>query len=140
MKKLNRFLNKITGVEKRLGKLTLPTLESKMDENGFDPQIKEFILQLFQKQIKESGEKEFQLWLYNLSFSVPEELSDEDVASRLYTKHQSWFEQEIQKLEKETGLPFEVQTEDIAHVKLEARKAQLVIRDRIYMIVLEILG
>lgn len=140
MKKLNRFLNKITGVEKRLGKLTLPTLEGKMDENGFDPQIKEFILQLFQKRIKESGEKEFQLWLYNLSFSVPEELSDEDVANSLYTKHQSWFEQEIQKLEKETGLSFEVQTEDIAHMQLDARKAQLVIRDRIYMMVLEILG
>jgi hypothetical protein len=46
----------------------------------------------------------------------------------------------VKELEKETGLSWEIQTEDLRDVNEKARKVQLVIRDRLSNIALDLLN
>jgi len=139
MSTLKSIFKKISGLEKQLNKINLEILEQKMVEEKFDENLKQELLLLFRKRIEERGEKEFQTYLYNLHFRVPEEIRNERESTLLYEKSSLWIEEEVKKLEKEIGLSFEEQTKDIENLNIKARKTQLVIRHRLYEIVLDML-
>ncbi|VEF49153.1 Uncharacterised protein [Bacillus freudenreichii] len=102
-----------------------------MARYGFNSGVAQEILDVFQKRIERSGEDEFQAWYSNLNYRTPEDFQNEEEAAKLYESYRSWFEQEVSKLEKETGLPWQEQTEDIATLNEKARKSQLVLRHRL---------
>lgn len=125
--------------DKNLERLSLKNLKQQMKENQFDPNFIHELSAAFETRINTQGEAEFKKWLKNLHFKVPEEFEGEKEALQVYEKYQSWIDEEVTKLEDETGLPWERQTEDIQHLNHKARKAQLVIRHRLSEIVLELL-
>ncbi|SHH80555.1 hypothetical protein [Virgibacillus chiguensis] len=86
----------------------------------------------------EYGKSVFQTWIANLNYQVPEPFRKEEKAEQIYESFTEWMEDEVIKLENETGLPWEEQAEDLANLSIKARKAQLVLRHRISDIVLEL--
>ncbi|RST72477.1 hypothetical protein D4T97_015555 [Siminovitchia acidinfaciens] len=114
-----------------LSMITLYNIEKVMTQYGLDSGLAQEILDVFQKRIERSGENEFQAWYSNLNYRTPEDFQNEEEAAKLYESYSSWFEQEVSKLEKETGLPWQEQTEDIATLNEKARKSQLVLRHRL---------
>lgn len=114
-----------------LSMITLNNIEKIMARYGFDFGLAKEILDVFHKRIERYGEDEFQAWYSNLNYRTPEDFQNEEEAAKLYESYSSWFEQEVSKLEKETGLPWQEQTEDIATLNEKARKSQLVIRHRL---------
>lgn len=63
--------------------ITLDNIERIMVQYGFDEGLIKEIIEVFQKKMKEDGEKAFQVWFNNLNYSPPEEFRNEDVASRI---------------------------------------------------------
>ncbi|WHY80587.1 hypothetical protein [Siminovitchia fortis] len=111
--------------------ITLDNIERIMVQYGFDEGLIKEIIEVFQKRMKEDGEKAFQVWFNNLNYSPPEEFQNESVASAIYERYSQWFDQEVSRLEKETGLSWQEQSEDIASLSEKARKSQLVLRHRL---------
>ncbi|MEH7235151.1 hypothetical protein [Bacillus sp. JJ1562] len=111
--------------------VTLENLEKMMEQNEFDPSVTKELLTIFQERINKGGEEQFQRWLGKLQFMVPEEFKDEQIATEFYRKHSSWIEQEIREMEEDTEIPWEDLSEDLYELNVEARKAQMVLRDRI---------
>ena len=124
--------------DRKVDKITLENLQMKMNEEKFDKDFKEEIVGVLKQRIEKDGEEEFQKWLSNLHFRVPEEFQDEQTSIRIYEKHHRWLEEEVTKLENETKLSWEIQTEDSENLDDKARKAQLVIRHRLSEIVLDL--
>lgn len=133
------LLNKWKLKNRIYSKFTLENLERKMKEEGFDKGCIADLMSVFKTRISKYGREEFQKWIYYLDFSVPEEFQDEETAIRFYLKHRQWIESEVMKLEKEIKLSWEIQTEDLENLDDRARKAQLVIRDRLTGIVLDLM-
>lgn len=117
--------------------ITINQLETKMKEAKLDDAFTEELLKLFNKKIGELGEQGFTSWLTNLHYSVPDEFEKEHKAIQLYEKCCSWIEAEIIKLELETMLTWEELTIDMNHMDEKARKAQLVIRQKVTNLVLD---
>lgn len=134
------MLRKILGFKdnSHLKILTMENLSKKMLEYDFDKDFMKELLMIFHERIKIDGEKNFQKWLYKLHFQVPEEFQDETIAIEAFNKYSEWIEREVKKLENEIKLSWEIQTEDIQHLDERARKTQLVIRDRLSTIVLDL--
>jgi len=124
---------------KDLNNLTLSKIEQKMKEENFDNNLINDLIEVLKQKLIESGEKEFQKWLYNLNFRCPVDFQEESFAKEIYKKYHSWIEEEIVKLEKETKISWEVQSEDLKEFDIKARKVQLVIRHRLSEIVLELI-
>jgi hypothetical protein len=124
--------------DKKVDRITLEKLEMKMNEEKFDKDFKAEIVSVLKERMEKGDEEEFQKWLSNLHFRVPEEFQDEQTSIRIYERHHQWLEVEVTKLEKETKLSWEIQTEDSANLDDKARKAQLVIRHRLSEIVLDL--
>lgn len=122
-----------------LQNLTLSNLEKKMKEEHFDNNLIKDLIKILEQRIDKLGEKEFQNWLYHLDFKCPEEFQDESVTIKMYENSSSWIEEEIVKLEKEIKLSWEEQSEDLEEFHIKARKVQLVIRHRLYEVVLALL-
>lgn len=124
---------------KDLSNLTLSKLEQKMKEERFDNNLIKDLIEVLKQRVIKFGENDFQKWLYHLSFKCPEEFQDESFAIEIYEKYHSWIEEAIVKLEQETKISWEVQSEDLKKFDIKARKVQLVIRHRLSEIVLELI-
>ncbi|WP_044641359.1 hypothetical protein [Risungbinella massiliensis] len=136
---MKRFIKRYLGMaNQNLDNITLPNLEQKMRQEQFDENVIQEILTLFQKRIDTDGQAEFQTWLCNLHYRLPEEFQNEIVATQIYDKCLNWIEQEVKKLKNETKLTWEEQTEDIQSLSFKARKAQLVIRHRLSEVVFDL--
>lgn len=137
---VNRFIKHLLPMNQTdLSKFTLANIEQMMIQYGFDHELIEEINGVCQKRIDNNGERAFQAWFSTLHFQVPEEFQDEAVSTRIYDNYHSWIETEVKKLELETGLSWETQTEDCQQLHEKARKAQLVIRHRLSEISLDLL-
>lgn len=118
-------------IKRRSHIITVIDLENKMIRAGYDEGFIQEILAVCKKRINKYGQKEFQHWLYDLNYKLPEEFQNENKAIHIYENYSPWIEEEIIKLENETKLSWEEQAEDIKDIDLRARKAQLVIRHRL---------
>lgn len=123
---------------KSLKDITLDNMVVKMKEEGFSQELIEEISGLFKGRIKKKGELEFQEYMGNLHFNLPEEFNDEELSISFYEKYVQWVEEEINKLELETELSWEEQSEDLNQLDSRARKFQLVIRHRLSEVVISI--
>lgn len=141
MSKLNKFFNNLLNSKnKNLTKITVSNLEQKMKAEKFPEKLIEELLIEFNKMINEQGEVEFQKQFTNLHYQVPDLFRSELKAEKIYKDYQNWIEDEVVKLENETNLSWEEQTEDIEELIIPARKAQLVLRHRITEVVLDLLN
>ena len=107
---------------------------------GFNNEFAEEIMIILEKKFNKYGEKQFQEWFSGLHYRIPEELKDELLAIKIYEKHSLLIEEQIKELEKETKLSWEIQTEELKNINEKARKVQLVIRDRLSGIALDLLN
>lgn len=117
--------------KKNLSMISLNNIGKIMDQYGFDSGLIHEILEVFQKRMEIYGEGQFQDWYSNLHYTTPKDFQSDEAASKLYERYRRWFDQEVSKLEKETGLSWEEQSEDIASLNEKARKSQLVLRHRL---------
>ena len=136
------MIRKIFGFKdgKSLVNITLENIQNKMYEMGFNKGFVEEIMIILEKRFNKYGEKEFQEWFNGLHYRIPEELKDELLAIKIYEKHGLLIEEQVEKLEKETKLSWELQTEELKNINEKARKVQLVIRDRLSGIALDLLN
>ena len=125
---------------KSLVNITLENIQNKMYEMGFNKGFVEEIMIILEKRFNKYGEKEFQEWFNGLHYRILEELKDELLAIKIYEKHGLLIEEQVEKLEKETKLSWELQTEELKNINEKARKVQLVIRDRLSGIALDLLN
>ncbi|MCM3567018.1 hypothetical protein [Neobacillus mesonae] len=119
--------------------LTLKNIELEMNKGNFHQEFIKDITDKLNNRIKEYGEQDFQKWLSNLHYQLPEEFQNEDITLRTYTKCQHWIEKEVKRLEMETKLSWEIQSEDLIGADERVRKTQLVIRHRLSEVVLGLL-
>lgn len=135
------MIKKIFGFKDRnsLENINLNNIQDKLYEIGFNKEFAEEIMIILEKRFNKYGEKEFQEWFNGLHYRVPEELKDELLAIKIYEKHSLLIEEQVKELEKETKLSWEIQTEDLMNINEKARKVQLVIRDRLSGIALDLL-
>lgn len=135
------MIKKIFGLKDRksLKNITLHNIRDKLYEIGFNKELNDEIMIILEKRFNKYGEKEFQEWFGGLHYRVPEELKDELLAIKIYEKHSLLIEEQVKELEKETKLSWELQSKDLKNINEKARKVQLVIRDRLSGIVLELL-
>lgn len=124
--------------KKLLATLNLDNLKKEMKRSEFPQGLVTEMLTHFNHVIDEHGENGFSEWMYNLHYQVPEPYQTISTAENVYTKYEEWVEGEIVKLESETKLSWQEQSADLTHVSIEARKAQLVLRQRISDLVLNI--
>lgn len=124
--------------QESLNKITLEKIEKGMEAYKFPANIKADLLTFFHERVRQQGINEFRLYMYNLPFTVPQEIENERIAKALYEENEAWFEAEINNLEDALQLTFEVQSEDLNHLHVAARKVQLVIRHRLSEITLDI--
>ncbi|MFB1051284.1 hypothetical protein [Paraliobacillus sp. JSM ZJ581] len=61
------------------------------------------------------------------------------MANENYAKYHYWIEEEVAKLEKETKISWEEQSEALKECNIEGRKVQLFIRHHLSMFVLEMI-
>lgn len=125
---------------KSLVNITLDKIEDKMYEIGFTKEFAEEIMCILDKRFDEYGERKFQEWFRELHYRTPEECKDELFAMKMYDKHSRLIEEQVKELEKETKLPWTIQTEDLENLNEKARKVQLVVRDRLSGIALDLLN
>jgi|SRR5690625_4621021 len=136
-----RMVKKIFGFKdiEALKNITLNNIQDKMHEIGFNEKFTEEIMVILEKRYNEYGEKQFQKWFNELHYSVPEEFEDESLAIKIYEKHSQLIEEQVKELEKLTKLSWEKQTEDLDNLNEKAGKLQLVIRQRLSDIALDLL-
>ncbi|ARK32367.1 hypothetical protein [Halalkalibacter krulwichiae] len=133
------MIRKVLGFRNRnVSHFTLEAINKKMAEMKFDREFAEEIMNTFKDRINEDGEKAFQKWFSELHYRLPEEFQDEFLAIKRYRQYAKWIEEEVCKLETETKLSWQQQTEDIKDLDDRARKVQLVIRSRLSDIALEL--
>ncbi|HEY4552895.1 MAG TPA: hypothetical protein VIG80_06850 [Bacillaceae bacterium] len=125
---------------KDLNKLTLENIEHAMVQNEFDRGLIRELIIVFKKRVNQDGDERFRRWFSELHYQLPKEFESEAAAEQLYNMHSGWIESETKKLERETKLSWEEQTEDIKHLSVRARKAQLVVRHRLTDIYWDLLG
>ena len=118
--------------------ITLDNIQNKMSEMDFTNEFIAEIVTILEEEINTNGIKEFQKWFNELNYKLPNEFKDEALVINIYEIHPLLIEKEIKKLEKETKLSWEKQTEDLIELNDKARKAQLVIRHRLSDIALEL--
>ncbi|MDQ0253102.1 putative metal-dependent hydrolase [Evansella vedderi] len=106
---------------------------------GFNKNLMVEIITVLEKRMKRDGINLFQNWFKDLHYTLPDEFKDESVTEKIYENYSHWIEGEVKKLEKETGLTWKVQTEDLNGVNERTRKVQLVIRHRLSDIALDLL-
>ena len=123
-----------------LNNITLSNIEKKMREEEFDSEFIDELISVFQKHNAEENQKEFQTRMYNLHYSLPEEFQEQETCIRFYQASARWIEDEVTKIENETKLSWEVQTEDIQELDENIRKTQLVIRHRLSEIVYDLIN
>ncbi|WP_286228474.1 hypothetical protein [Neobacillus mesonae] len=136
------MIKKIFSLKDRnsLVNITLNNIQNKMCEIGFNKKFAEELMIILEKRFNKYGEKEFQEWFYKLHYRIPEELKDELLVIKIYDKHSLLIEEQVKDLEKETKLPWEIQTEDLKNIHEKARKVQLVVSDRLSGIALDLLN
>ncbi|NBJ70152.1 MULTISPECIES: hypothetical protein [Clostridia] len=139
MNKLAKYISNMY-YDKKFRGITLESIEQKLNEQMFPDKLIEQLLVEFRFIASESGERVFQKHLVNLHYQVPEPFKKEKKAEQMYEDFSDWIEEEVIKLENETGLPWEEQAEDLTNLNIKARKAQLVLRHRISEVVLELLN
>ncbi|WP_062047116.1 hypothetical protein [Bacillus sp. JCM 19034] len=118
--------------------INLENIKKKMYEIGFNKEIVEDIMVVLEKRFRQNSKENFQDWFYGLNYRLPEEFNDEIVAIKIYEKHSQLIEEQIKILENETKLSWEIQSEDIININEKARKVQLVLRDRLSAIALDL--
>ena len=124
---------------KSLVNITLDNIQNRMYEIGSNKEFVEEIMRILKKRFNKYGEKEFQEWFNGLHYRIPEEFKDELLAIKIYEKHRLLIEERVKELEKETKLSWELQTEELKNINVKARKVQLVIRDMLSSIALDLL-
>ncbi|QSS99677.1 hypothetical protein IMZ31_16660 [Pontibacillus sp. ALD_SL1] len=131
---------KLSKKDRSTHNITLTNLQLKMEKDKMDKKVIESLTLVFENRLTEMGVEGFQKWLNDLHFRTPEEFLNHDYALAIYDESRSWFEKEVIKLEKETGLPWQEQAEDLKSEDERIRKTQLVLRHRISEMVLDLLG
>ena len=123
-----------------LHQITLKNIQEKMYKIGFNKQFTEELMVFLQNIFDVYGDKRFQQWFIRWHYRIPEEFKDESLAVKLYEKHSLLIEEHIEALEKGTKSSWEIQTEDLKNIDEKARKSQLVIRNRLWDIALDLLN
>lgn len=123
-----------------LANLTLDNIETKMIEMEFTKGFIEEIMTALANRFDKCGKEEFQEWFYGLNYQLPAEFDNEELATKMYEKHSFFIEEQVKQLEIETTLSWQVQAEDLKHLNKKASKVQLVIRDRLSSIALDLLN
>ncbi|GAM16675.1 hypothetical protein [Mesobacillus selenatarsenatis] len=118
--------------------ITLSTIEKKMKEEEFDSEFINVLIDVFQKHNPKINEEDFHTRMYKLHYSLPSEFHDEETCIMVYQQSQAWIENEVIKLENETRLSWDAQTEDLQGLDERVRKTQLVIRHRLSEIVYDL--
>lgn len=126
--------------DKSLVNITLDNIQNKMYEVGFNKEFVREVMIVLEKRFNNYGEKEFQEWFKGLHYRIPEEFNDELVTIKIYEEHSHLIEEQVKEIEKETKLSWEIQTEELKIINEKARKVQLVIRDRLSGIALDLLN
>ncbi|WP_100372282.1 hypothetical protein [Bacillus sp. FJAT-45037] len=136
------MVKKLFGFKDRnkLVNITLDNIQNKMYEMGFYKEFVEEIMIILDNRFNKYGKEKFQEWFNGLNYRLPEDFNDEKVAIKIYEKHSLLIEEQVKKLEKETKLSWEIQTEELKNINEKARKVQLVIRDRLSGIALDLLN
>lgn len=136
------MIRKLFGFKDRnvLVKITLDNIQNKMYEMGFYKGFVEEIMIILENRFNKYGKEEFQVWFEGLNYRLPEEFNDEKVVINIYEKHSLLIEEHVKKLEQETKLTWEIQTEDLKNSDEKVRKVQLVIRHRLSDIALDLLN
>jgi anaerobic ribonucleoside-triphosphate reductase len=136
------MIRKLFGSKDRklLVNITLDNIQNKMYEMDFYKEFVEEIMIILENRFNKYGKKEFQEWFDGLNYRLPEEFNDEKVAIKIYEKHSFFIEEQVKKLEQETKLNWEIQTEDLKNSDEKVRKVQLVIRHRLSDIALDLLS
>jgi len=111
-----------------------------MHAEEFDFKFINELISIFQMCNSDKKQKEFQTRMYNLHYKLPEEFQDQETCLKIYKVSQQWIENEVTRLENETKLPWEVQTEDIQKLDEKIRKTQLVIRHRLSEVVYDLIN
>ena len=125
---------------KSLVNITLDNIQNKMYVIGFNKEFVEEIMIILEERFNKYGKKEFQEWFNGLHYRIPDEFNDELLAIKIYEKHSLLIEEQVKEIEKETNLSWELQTEELKNINEKARKVQLVIRDRLSGIALDLLN
>jgi hypothetical protein len=137
---MSRLFKKIFGLKKnKLENLTVENIEKKLIELGFNKELADEITVTLNKGKNEYGEAKFKEWLNELNYRVPEDFQDERTAINIYDKYSQWVEDEISRLEDEMKLSWEKQSEDLKELDEKARKVQLILRQRLTEIVLDLM-
>ncbi|WP_026691006.1 hypothetical protein [Alteribacter aurantiacus] len=131
------YLNEKKGEVAGEKRLTFAKVQEKVEER-FDPLVAKEVIAILEERRIVLEDKGFREWLRDLNFDVPGELSEKGAAITLYDKNPGWFEREVKRLEDESERSWRVQTEELEQLDERARKAQLVVRERLTEIVWEI--
>ncbi|MBM4761198.1 hypothetical protein [Bacillus sp. B15-48] len=124
--------------DRKLKNFTLEKIHAKMMEMNFNRGLIIELVDVFKNRINEHGEAAFRKWFSELDYRLPEEFEDESLAIKIYENYSNWIENEVNQLERETKLSWEQQTEDLIELDEKARKVQLVIRNRLSDIALDL--
>ena len=119
--------------------ISLASIEKKMREEEFDCKFIDELISVFQQHNSEKNQEEFQKRMSTLHYRLPEEFQDQEYCLNVYEASKQWIENEVTKLENETKLSWEIQTEDIQDLDGKIRKTQLVIRHRLSEIVYDLI-
>lgn len=119
-------------------KITLENIHKKLTEMGFPKELITEIVAILEDRINKNGIKEFQKWFRNLNYRLPEDFQDETLAQQIYENYSQSIETEVAKLEMETKLSWEEQTEDLKELDAQPRKVQLVLRHRLSDLALDL--
>ncbi|UCZ54856.1 hypothetical protein LGQ02_08970 [Bacillus shivajii] len=136
------MIKKLFGFKSRnvLSNITLDNIQNKMNEMGFNKEFVDEIMIILENRFNKYGKEEFQEWFDGLNYRLPEEFNNEKVAIKIYEKHSLLIEEQVKKLEQETKLSWEIQTEDLKNSNEKVQKVQLVIRHRLSDISLDLLN
>jgi hypothetical protein len=122
-----------------LENLSIHNVNEQMILEGFDDHFRKEIMEVLRNRLFKNGEKAFQEWLYQLNFQTPAELEREEFCLHLFDKSGDWIEREIKTLERETGLLWEVQGEDLQARDPRVKKVQIVTRHRLTEVVMDLM-
>lgn len=136
---MSRLLKKLFGQKKnKFEYLTLENIKNKLLEMNFNKELANEIMVTLNKRKNECGKVKLKEWLNELNYRVPEDFQDEMTAINIYNKYSQWVEEEISRIENEIKLSWEKQSEDLKELDEKARKVQLILRQRLTDIVLEL--
>lgn len=131
-------INMIWKAVKRKPTINLEKIKQQMLDLNMDNAFVDEVISFLRQGEERVGQERFQQWLHEADYSIPLELQRDERWIELYDRHQEQIEEEVKKLEVETKLPWQEQTEDVSELEEKARKVVLVVRHRVSGAILEL--